>query len=262
MSRKRVALYMPLPVLLYLISYSLDRCLWSEKTNNSGTSSRPTSSLSLARLTHCLPSHRPKTLQPHCHNSGHKLAVYYGLQAQDIYPPLHELLPKMSTYQKDNLTRPLYLLVFPTRASTINGTRSHWAIFIPYTSNASIGKLIQVLGTPFTGYGLEFKRNYNLSTITEKFDKVLLGEVDEKWVEAEDDQAGDGKAGTDVDPRDEIEKVAKGIEVPGVSREPLNPLVVCIRRSNVRCRKLTESRAGDVKSGRENLSGSWLAKES
>lgn len=78
------------------------------------------------------------------------------------------------------MARHLYLLVFPIRASKINGTRSHWAIFISDTVENSIVKMIQVLGTPFTGYGLEFKRNYNISTIAETFEKVLLGEVDEK----------------------------------------------------------------------------------
>jgi hypothetical protein len=78
------------------------------------------------------------------------------------------------------MARHLYLLVFPTRVSKINGTRSHWAIFIPYATDISIGELIQVLGTPFTGYRLEFRRNYNISTIAETFEKVLLGTVDEK----------------------------------------------------------------------------------
>jgi hypothetical protein len=58
---------------------------------------------------------------------------------------------------------------------------------------------------------------------------VLLGEVNEKWFRLGDDEAEDGKASTDVEPRDEIEKLAKKIEVPGVSREPLNPLVVCMK---------------------------------
>jgi Family of unknown function (DUF6540) len=127
------------------------------------------------------------------------------------------------------MTRPLHLLVFPTRASKINGTRSHWAIFIPSPTKPTVGKLIQVLGTPFTGYGLEFKRNYNLSAITEKFEKVLLGEVDENWVENE---AADSKTSTDVNPRDEIERLAKRVEVPGVSKEPVNPLVVYMERKS------------------------------
>ncbi|PMD21764.1 hypothetical protein NA56DRAFT_703411 [Hyaloscypha hepaticicola] len=120
------------------------------------------------------------------------------------------------------MARHLYLLVFPTRASKINGTRSHWAIFIPDIVDTSIGKLIQVLGTPFTGYGLKFRRNYNISTIAETFEQVLLGEVDEKWTEKAEEKR---KMSTDVNPRDEVERLAKRVEVPGVSREPLNPLV-------------------------------------
>jgi hypothetical protein len=131
----------------------------------------------------------------------------------------------MSTLEEnDTMARHLYLLVFPTRASKINGTRSHWAIFIPDIVDTSIGKLIQVLGTPFTGYVLEFWRNYNMSTIAETFEKVLLGEVDEKWIEKGEEE--NYKTSTDVNPRDEIERLAKRVEVPGVSREPLNPLVV------------------------------------
>jgi hypothetical protein len=160
------------------------------------------------------------------------------------------------------MTRPIHLLVFPTRASKINGTRSHWALFIPYTTDSSVGKLIQVLGTPFTGYGLEFKRNYNISLITEKLEKLSLGEVAEKWVQADDDEAGDGKTITDVTPRDEIERLAKRIEVPGVSKEPLNPLVVCViegEHYEVSVADLT--REGDVRSGLENLSRFSLGKE-
>jgi hypothetical protein len=106
------------------------------------------------------------------------------------------------------MARHLYLLVFPTRASTMNGTRSHWAIFIPGIFNTSIGMLIQVLGTPFTGYGLEFRCNYNISTVAETFEKVLLGEVDEKWIEKGEEE--NHKTSTDVNPRDEIEIGEKG----------------------------------------------------
>lgn len=58
---------------------------------------------------------------------------------------------------------------------------------------------------------------------------MLLGKVDEKWVEIEEE--GGGKASTDVNPRDEIERLAKRVDVPGVSREPLNPLVACMREA-------------------------------
>jgi hypothetical protein len=160
------------------------------------------------------------------------------------------------------MTRPIHLLVLPTRASKINGTRSHWALFIPYTTDSSVGKLIQVLGTPFTGYGLEFKRNYNLALITEKLEKVFLGEMAEKWIQAEGDEAGDGKATTDVTPRDEIERLAKRIDVPGVSKEPLNPLVVCvIKGEHYEVSVADLIREGDVRSGLENLSRFSLGKE-
>jgi hypothetical protein len=160
------------------------------------------------------------------------------------------------------LTRPIHLLVFPTRALKINGTRSHWALFIPYTTDSSVGKLIQVLGTPFTGYGLEFKRNYNISLTTEKLEKVFLGEVAEKWIQADDDEAGDGKAITDVTRRDEIERLAKRIEVPGVSKEPLNPLVVCVMEGVHYEVSVTDLiREGNARSGLENLSRFSSGKE-
>jgi hypothetical protein len=157
------------------------------------------------------------------------------------------------------MARHLYLLVFPIRASKINGTRSHWAIFIPGIVETSIGKLIQVLGTPFTGYGLEFRRNYNISTIAETFEKPLLGEVDKNWIEKGEEE--NHKASTDVNPRDEIERLAKRIEVPGVSREPLNPLVIRMKGHAAVMVADFESRVEDVRSGRENLSSFSLGKE-
>ena len=84
----------------------------------------------------------------------------------------------------------------------------------------------------------------------------------EKWIQAEDDEAGDGKATTDVTPRDEIERLAKRIDVPGVSKEPLNPLVVCViegEQYEVSVADLT--RGGDVRSGLENLSRFSLGKD-
>ncbi|TVY16349.1 hypothetical protein LARI1_G005348, partial [Lachnellula arida] len=113
--------------------------------------------------------------------------------------------------------RQINLLVYPTRASKVNGTRAHWALFIPSSTSSTQGTLIQVLGTPFTGYGLEFKRGYKLDDVKEKFSAFLLGEVEGRFV-----GEGDGE-GTDIQARDEVEREAKKVEVPGVSREPLNP---------------------------------------
>jgi hypothetical protein len=82
--------------------------------------------------------------------------------------------------------------------------------------------MIQVLGTPFTGYGLEFTRNHNLALVREKYEKYLLGDIDDRFV-VDDEESEKGK---DVKPRDVLEEEAKSIDPPGVSREPLNPAVV------------------------------------
>ncbi|TVY64166.1 hypothetical protein LSUE1_G008407 [Lachnellula suecica] len=115
------------------------------------------------------------------------------------------------------MLRQIALLVYPARASKLNGVRAHWALFVPSSSAETKGTLIQVLGTPFTGYGLEFKRGYDLESVREKFQKHVLGDIEERWV-----ADADGN-GVDIQPRDEVEKWAKRIEVPGVHKEPLNP---------------------------------------
>jgi hypothetical protein len=122
----------------------------------------------------------------------------------------------------------IYLLAYPTRASRINGTRTHWALFVPSPSTETLGTLIQVLGTLFTGYSLEFKRNYNTSAISEKFTQHLLGQINHEYVANEEDDE-DEKTSIDVNPRNEVEKFAKEVEAPGVSKEPLNPSVVSIQ---------------------------------
>ncbi|KAF4633776.1 hypothetical protein G7Y89_g4339 [Cudoniella acicularis] len=122
------------------------------------------------------------------------------------------------------MARKIYLLTFPTRASKINGTRAHWGLFIPTSTpqDSEKGKLIQVVGTPFTGFGLEFRRNYDLTILIEKYQLHLLGEMEDRHVE---DVIGDGRPGIDITPHDDVEKEAKRLDPPGVSKEPLNPAV-------------------------------------
>ncbi|CAG8978534.1 hypothetical protein HYALB_00012265 [Hymenoscyphus albidus] len=113
--------------------------------------------------------------------------------------------------------------LLPISCLKINGTQTHWALFIPATSQKpENGTLIQLLSTPFTGYGLEFKRHYALSAVRKKFNKHLLGQVDGKWVVL-NTVGDDGIPSTDIKPRNEVEKVSKRVEVPGGSSEPLNP---------------------------------------
>jgi hypothetical protein len=94
-----------------------------------------------------------------------------------------------SRHYNFNMATKLYLLTYPTRASRINGTRTHWALFIVPEPMQTSGTLIQVLGTPFTGYALEFKRNYDTLTIRERFSQYLLGEFDPESVASKDEIA-------------------------------------------------------------------------
>lgn len=62
-----------------------------------------------------------------------------------------------------------------------------------------------------------------MNDVKEKFSTFVLGEVDGKHVGEVDGE------GTDILARDEVEREAKKVEVPGVSREPLNPDVVSLK---------------------------------
>lgn len=146
----------------------------------------------------------------------------------------------------------IYLLTYPVKPNRFNGSRAHWGIYIPNkptpnlpttspttakpgfdggdtasTAEFTIGKVIHVTGTPFTGYGLEFKRNYDLASTGRGWKKYLLAVIDDRHVsvtEASGDD--DGKFSVDVTPRDELERQALRIDPPGPSAEPLNPAVV------------------------------------
>lgn len=127
----------------------------------------------------------------------------------------------------------VYLLTYPVRQNRFNGSRAHWGIFIPSKTKTAdepddgengdndFGKVIHVTGTPFTGYGLEFKRNYDLSETGRAWRKYALATLDEKYVETS--VHGDGKFCIDVTPQDVLEAEAKKIDPPGPSPEPLNP---------------------------------------
>jgi hypothetical protein len=104
-----------------------------------------------------------------------------------------------------------------------NPKLSHWALFIPAVGTPDVGKIIHVVGTPFSGFGLEFKRNYKLDKTKRKFRRISLGEVDDKYVK---DVEGDGNVSQDVESHDILEQKAKQIPPPGISPAPLDPTVV------------------------------------
>ena len=123
------------------------------------------------------------------------------------------------------MRRTIYLAIYPGGFQNINHGRvpAHWALFIPSTANPRIGKAFDAVGTPFTGYGLRFRRNYNLDDEPRKFTLVSIVDVDESLVV---DTPGDGKPSEDVEPKDRLEQEAKRVDPPGVSKKPSDPFGV------------------------------------
>ena len=128
------------------------------------------------------------------------------------------------------MARAIYLLAYPVPSSKFNFDRHHGAIFIPSLTCPTVGNAIHVTGTPFTGHGLEFKRNYDLATRGRKHRLHLLAEVDEEFVQ---DIPGDGKFVIGVTPRDVLERKTKSVESPGASPRPLEAGVVLVAASLV-----------------------------
>lgn len=119
-------------------------------------------------------------------------------------------------------TQILYLLT----SRTSSAQRSHFALWIPSTANPKKGTSIEVLGTPLTGYGLEFKRNYSLDGHTGQGCSIIpIGEVDTVNVAGSTDGSDDGApTTTDCVPRGNIERVASQMLPPGVCESVFGPV--------------------------------------
>jgi hypothetical protein len=118
--------------------------------------------------------------------------------------------------------RPLHLLIYPSAGGH---TPAHWSLFIPSLPNRSLGKIIHAVGTPFTGYALVFKRNYNLETEERKVQSLWLCDVADEYVV---DTPGDGgRMVEDVDAVDRLEEEAGRVVCPGVWKRPLDAFGVC-----------------------------------
>ncbi|KAF2787172.1 hypothetical protein K505DRAFT_329848 [Melanomma pulvis-pyrius CBS 109.77] len=122
------------------------------------------------------------------------------------------------------MPRTIYLAIYPGGFQNLPNSHgrvpAHWALFIPSLSNPRIGKTFDAVGTPFTGYSLRFRRNYNLDDEPRKFTLVAIADVEDSLVE---DTQGDGKVSEDVEPMDRLEHEAKRVQTPGVSKKPLDP---------------------------------------
>jgi hypothetical protein len=115
------------------------------------------------------------------------------------------------------MPRTIYLAVFS------NGARpAHQSVFIPTGDSGDAGKIIHVTGNPATGFFLEFKRNYDFALTQRTFQRIPLGQVDDRHVT---DTVGDGRGSQDTIARDRLESVATIVPPPGRSPNPFDPLV-------------------------------------
>lgn len=118
------------------------------------------------------------------------------------------------------MTRDIYLVVYPVAKRTkLNAGRAHWAIWIP-EPELDLGKKIHVVGSAFTGYGLEFTRSHSLEMTQRLTRLILLASIDDMHVK---DTPG---SVPDVIPVDTLEVEAKKIDAPTASPEPFNPNIV------------------------------------
>lgn len=112
------------------------------------------------------------------------------------------------------MSREIYLLVFPQR-----NTPAHWSIFIPEANSVVKGKVIHVVGSPFTGYKLE--------------DKPTFPENPSRSSEQQPHSGCDRKQRYYGHPEHDIlEARAKLVQPPGVSPSPLNPNAERLVRSD------------------------------
>ena len=126
--------------------------------------------------------------------------------------------------KEESATRDIFLAVYPPPpANKFNGLRAHWVVWVPSISSPDICKIIHVVGSPFSGYGLEIKRNTNIKGLKACFH---LATIDGAHVT--DDEPGEPSQ--DVKPTDDLEREAKKVEPPSVSKEPLNVNFVSTHR--------------------------------
>ncbi|KAL1879546.1 hypothetical protein Plec18167_004003 [Paecilomyces lecythidis] len=103
------------------------------------------------------------------------------------------------------MSREVCLLVFQQR-----NVPARWSMSVPKTGSAVEGKIIHVISSPFTGYGLEIKRNYDLSRTSRKYTKMVLGQVDNSHIK---DVEGTENT-TEIEVYDDLENEAKLVQAP------------------------------------------------
>jgi hypothetical protein len=111
------------------------------------------------------------------------------------------------------MSRKIYLLKYPAQPRQ----RSHFGIWVPSGEGHSTGKIIQVLGTPFTGFNLEFQRSYDLNKALPIPVVIELGAVQPESVVGNNYS----RRSPDKTPLDKLETLATFVTPPRPSKNPL-----------------------------------------
>ncbi|KAG6901645.1 hypothetical protein C0995_009644 [Termitomyces sp. Mi166 len=101
---------------------------------------------------------------------------------------------------------------------------AHWSLWIPNTpqnEDSDLGKILQVTGSPVTGFVHEVKRGYDMSATRRDHIFILLGQIDGDLVVDVDlkDQiiltaSADIDNPTTIEPIDAIERLAFSVPAP------------------------------------------------
>ncbi|KAF2801403.1 uncharacterized protein BDZ99DRAFT_344495, partial [Mytilinidion resinicola] len=123
--------------------------------------------------------------------------------------------------------RTIYLLAF----RRLSSQRAHFSIWVPYQEGGETGTAIHVIGTPMSGYSLEFKRAYKPEYTEEPKEMFAIGQIN-----AENVHDWPGTRQDDSTPIGNLEVVAAQIPPPRKSQNFLAPVN---DTTNRRCQEWT-----------------------
>ncbi|CAE6460251.1 unnamed protein product [Rhizoctonia solani] len=118
--------------------------------------------------------------------------------------------------------RSIYILIFHSRIFP-----AHWALWIPSPSQSKIGKIINAVGDPSSGFVREIERQFNLANASGAISTVLLSNRVEAKHILDSDSSG-------PEPVDEVEKIASGISPPEKSLNSAQNSKLPVRRVEIK----------------------------
>lgn len=113
-------------------------------------------------------------------------------------------------------TRTVYLIAYRNTSQQ----RAHFAIWVPYKDNGTVGTQIHVVGTPMSGYQLEFKRVWDPYSDPEKKEIFAIGQIDTALLH---DWAGTQLV-RDATPMGNLEMVASQVPPPRANQNFMAPV--------------------------------------